>query len=365
MLRSFAMLSRVDPGFNSARLTTMKIALPEALYPKTEQRAAFLEQVLQRLNSTPGIRMAAATDRLPLSGEGNWGGINIVGRPVLDAAHAPSVEGRAVSADYFRTMGIPLLRGRDFSEADVHEGRRVTVIDKAMADQFWPDADPVGQHISSPYHPDNVSEIIGVVANVKDFALDSESAPVMYSPYRWWNVMNLIVSSAMPESALTAAVRSEVAAIDRQVPIYDVTTVDDVVSQSIARQRFELTLLALFAVVALVLAAVGVYGLLSFSVGRRTHEIGLRIALGAPPRRVLAAVVSQGLKLVLLGVALGTLMSSLLTGLLKGLLFQLSPSDPLTFATVASILTLVGTLACCIPARRAMQIDPMVALGSE
>src|SRR5205823_14116965 len=172
MLRSFAELRKVDPGFRAENLVTMKIALPDFLYPKTEQRTAFLRELLQRLSSAPGIQLAAATDRLPLSGEGNWGGINIVGRPLLDAAHAPSVEGRGVSANYFRTLGIPVLRGREFTEADVAAGRRVAVINQVMANQFWPGGDPIGQRLVSPYHPENVSEIIGVGGDVKDFALE-------------------------------------------------------------------------------------------------------------------------------------------------------------------------------------------------
>src|SRR6266702_6462831 len=187
MLRSFAELRKVDPGFHAKGLLTMKIALPDALYPKVEQRTAFLRELLQRLNSTPGIELAAATDRLPLSGEGNWGGINIVGRPLLDPAHAPSVEGRGVSANYFQTLGIRLLHGREFTEADVVAGRHVTVINQVMANQFWPGSDPIGQRIASPYHPENVNEIIGVVGDVKDFALDGQSPPEMYTPYNWWN----------------------------------------------------------------------------------------------------------------------------------------------------------------------------------
>ena len=365
MLRSFQQLREVDPGFLPEHLVTVKIALPDALYPKTEQRAAFLHELLRSLNSTPGVQLAAASDRLPLSGEGNWGGINVLGRPVLDSAHAPSVEGRGVSANYFSAMGIPLLRGRVFTEDEVAEGRHVAVINKMMADQFWPGADAIGQRVVSPYHPENVSEIIGVVGNVKDFALDAQAPPEMYSPYGWWNTMNLVLRGSSDSASLVSAVHSEVAALDKEVPVYEVKRMEDLVSHSMERQRFELVLLALFAMVALLLAAVGVYGLLAFVVNRRTHEIGLRIALGAHPRNVLALVMTQGMKLVLFGLGTGVVSSLMLMRLMSGLLYRVSSTDPLSLGAVTVLLAIIGALACFMPARRAMRVDPMTALRCE
>ena len=365
MLRSFAELRRVDPGFRAENLLTMKIALPDALYAKSAQRAAFLRELLQQLNSTPGIQLAAAADILPLSGQSNWGGINIVGRPLLDSAHAPSIEGRAVSANYFRTLGIPLLRGREFTEAETAVGRRVTVINQVMANQFWPGSDPIGQRLVSPYHPENVSEIVGVVGNVKDFALDAQSPPEMYTPYNWWNTMNLVVRGSADSASLAGAVRTQIAALDKQVPVYDVTRFEDRVSHSIARQRFELFLLGLFALLALALAAVGIYALLAFAVNRRTHEIGVRVALGAHPQDVLALVLSQGMKLVVLGLAAGILSSLLLMRFMSSLLYRIHPFDPLSLGIVTLLLAAIAALACFLPARRAMQVDPLVALRSE
>ena len=365
MIRSFAELRKVDPGFRAKNLLTMKIALPDALYPKSARRAAFLQELLQRLNSTPGIQSAAATDILPLSGQSNWGGVNIVGRPLLDSAHAPSVEGRAVSANYFRTLGIPLLRGREFTEDDVAAGRHVTVINQVMANQFWPGADPIGQRIVSPYHPEIINEILGVVGNVKDFALDAQSPPEMYTPYTWWNTMNLIVRGSADSASLTSAVRSQVAALDKQVPVYDVTALQNLVSRSIARQRFELSLLGLFASLALALSAVGIYALLAFTVNRRTHEIGVRMALGAHPQDVLALVLSQGMKLVVLGLAVGMAASIVLTRLMSSLLFRVHPFDPLSLSLVTLLLASIAILACLLPARRAMRVDPMAALRIE
>jgi putative ABC transport system permease protein len=367
MLRSLGQLRHVDPGFNPTGLLTARIALPDATYPKPEQRAAFLRDLLERLNAAPGIELAAAADRLPLSGETNWGGINIVGRPLLDAAHAPSVEGRTVSANYFQAVGIPLLRGRGFTDGDVTAGRSVVVINQTMARQFWRDEDPIGQHISNPYRPapTNVSEVIGVVGDVKDFALDADSPPQMYSPYRWWNEMNLVLRSPLDEAALLAMVRSQVATLDPDVPLYNAARLRDLVDRSTGRQHFDLQLLGLFALVGLVLAAVGIYGVVSCSVSRRVREIGVRMALGAAPRQALALVVSRGMKLVAFGLGIGGLGALSLMRVVRGLLFQTSPADPVTFAAVAAVLALVGGLACSIPAWRAMRLDPIIALRRE
>jgi putative ABC transport system permease protein len=364
-LRSFMRLREVDPGFRPEHLITVKIALPDALYPRTEQRTAFLRQVLEALNSTPGIDTAAATDRLPLSGETNWGGINIAGRPVLDSAHAPAVEGRGVSANYFRALGIPLLRGREFTDQEGAAVRHVAVINQAMANQFWPGGDPIGQRIVSAPHPSEWSEIMGVVGNVKDFALDAESPPEMYTPYRWWNTMSLVVHGSGDIGNLFSEVRKQVAMLDKGVPVYGASRMDELVTRSTARQRFDLLLLALFAFTALVLAAVGVYGVLAFTVNRRIHELGIRMALGAQRRDVLRLVIGQGLKLVAIGTLAGLIAALAMTRLMSSLLYGISATDPLTLAGVAILLAVVALGACYLPARRATKVDPMVALRYE
>jgi putative ABC transport system permease protein len=366
MLRSFQQLRSVDPGFRSGNLVTMKIALPDALYPRREQRTMFLQTLLARLNATPGIGIAAATDRLPLSGDRNWGGINIVGRPLLDSAHAPAVEGRAVSANYFQTVGIALLRGRIFTEADEGQDHPVVVINQAMAQKFWPGEDPVGQAIVSPYEPTAPPRrIVGVVSNVKDSALDADSPPEMYGTVGWWNEMNVVLRSGLELNAVVAAVRSHVDALDRSVPVYDARKMDDLLTHSIARQRFEMYLLSLFASIAVALAAIGIYGVLAFVVSCRTQEMGIRLALGATPARAMALVLSQGMKLVVLGLVSGLMASWFVLRLMRDLLFRVSTADPLTFAGVALTLMVVGVLACLLPAKRAMRVDPIVALRSE
>jgi putative ABC transport system permease protein len=366
MLRSFEQLRRVDPGFHPEHLTAVRISLPDGpLYPKAFQRAAFLRQLLESLNGAPGIEMATAADRLPLSGETNWGRLNIAGRPVLDSANAPSVEGRAVSANYFRTLGIPLLRGRAFSDDDVAAQRHVAVINREMAERFWPGGDPLGQRVVSAYHPDDSREIVGVVENIKDSSLDAQSPAEMYTPYGGWTTMNIVVRSGLNPADVMAKIRAEAARLDRGVPVYDVRRLTEIVRGSMARQRFELLLLAVFAAAALLLAAVGIYGLLAFTVSCRVQEIGLRMALGARPSGVLALVLARGMKLVALGVAAGLAASLALTRLLTTLLYDVSPADPLTLAAVSFILALAGALACWIPARRALRVDPVQALRSE
>jgi putative ABC transport system permease protein len=360
MLKSFARLSNMNPGFDPENLLTMKIALPDAQYPKTDQRVLFLDQLLERVKSLPGVKAAAVTNRLPLNGETNWGSINVVGRPVLDWAHAPSVEARTISADYFRTMGIPLLRGREFRPVET----QVVIINEALASRFWPGADPIGQRITGVSQTVQ-REVIGIVGNVKHRGLNAQSEPEMYSPYTYWSSMNLLVRGALDAASLTSAVRREVAALDTDVPVYQVAPMDQVVSHSIAPQRFTLFLLALFAALALTLASVGIYGLLSFGISRRTQEIGLRVALGARPGEVLWLFVRQGMRLVLGGVALGVLVSVALTRLMTSMLYGVSPADPLVIAGVALLLTCAGLSACYIPARRTLRVDPIVALRYE
>jgi putative ABC transport system permease protein len=362
MLRSLVQLRRIDPGFDPRHLISMKIALPDALYPRTEQRTAFLRELLNRLNAIPGIMGASATDRLPLSGERNWGAINIAGRLVLDPAHAPSVEGRSVSAGYFRTLGVRLLRGRVFSARDVAEARHVTVINQTMANQFWPGTDPIGQRISSAYHPDSSAEVVGVVENVKEFGLGASAPPEMYSPYQWWSVMNLLIRGTGDSAGLLPTVRHHVAALDSQVPVYEVRTMDEVVNRSLARLNFEFLLLSAFAFLALLLASVGIYGLMVFMVSTRTAELGLRLALGASPSALLEMVVAQGMKLILFGTVLGVLMSITLSRVLGTLLVEVKSTDPLTLAATAMILVVVGAVAIVIPARRALHVDPLVTL---
>ncbi len=364
MLRSFVRMNRVNPGFQPGHLLTMKIALPGASYPKAEQTSVFLDRLLERVRSIPGVQDAAASTIVPLSGESDWGSFQIAGRTTEEWAHAPAADGRGISINYFRTLGIPLLRGREFTAADARN-KNTLIVNEAMAKKFWPGADPIGQRIVSIDERSIPREIVGVVADVKSFGLDAASKPEMYTPYRGGWYMNLLLRTSQNPNGVVSAVRERVAALDKGVPVYQVATMDQMLSSSVAQPRFNLLGLVLFAALALALAAVGLYAVLSFTVGRRTHEIGIRLALGAERRQILHLIARQGMRLVAIGLALGLLASFLLTRLMASLLFGVSATDPMTFGGVAILLVLVALAACFVPARRAMRVDPMDALRHE
>jgi putative ABC transport system permease protein len=365
MLRSFLRLNRVDPGFDSRDLVTMKIALPGSQYTTADQTARFLDQLLARLWSVPGFEAASATTTFPLRGESNWGTFNIVGRPLADWSQAPSAEGRGISADYFRTMGIALLRGREFREHDAQEISQVAIINEAMAKKFFPGTDPIGQHLINQDESPRTREIIGIVADTKSFGLSAQSPPEIYTLYHAWWYTNLVLRTKQPLATVVSAVREQVSTLDKGVAVYQMSTVDDLLARSKTPQRFNLTMLAVFASLALGLATVGIYGLLAFGVARRTGEIGIRMALGAEPRSIHSLIVWQGMRLTLLGLGIGVAVSFALTRLMAGLLFGVKPTDPLTSVAVSVLLILVALWACYIPARRAMRIDPIVALRCE
>ena len=363
MLRTFLQLNRVNPGFQTEHLLTMKIALPSGEYPRIEQTSVYLDRLLERLRALPGVQSVAAASTLPLSGESDWGTFLIAGRGAPDWTKASAASWRGVSVDYFRTLGVPLLRGREFTLADV-KNQNAIIVNEAMAKKFWPQADPIGQQILN-HDQRNSLQVIGVVADTKGTRLDTEAKPEMYTLIRGFWYTFLVVRTNQDPAGIVSEARAQVAALDNGVPVYQVATMDQLLSSSVAPQRFNLFLLSIFAALALSLAAIGIYGVLSFGVSRRTHEIGVRMALGAHPRDVLRLVVRQGMKLVFTGLILGIVVSVALTRFMSALLFQVSAIDPLTFTGVAVLLLLVALAACYIPARRAMRVDPMVALRHE
>jgi putative ABC transport system permease protein len=363
MLRSFLRLNSVNPGFEPEHLLTMKIALPGGVYTTAARTSAYLDRLLERLQSLPGMRDVAATTMLPLSGESDWGSFQIVGRPAQDGAHVLAAEGRSVSANYFRTLGTPLLRGRAFTPADA-QTRNTVMINEAMAKKFWPGQDPIGQHIIN-VDQSNPREIIGIVADVKSAGLDTQSKPGMYTLYSGWWYMYLVLRTNQAPDSVIPVLLAQVAAVDKGVPVYQVATMDQLLNTSIAPQRFNLFLLALFAALALVLAAVGIYGVLAFTMSRRSHEIGIHLALGARHGQIVRLIIWQGMKPVFVGVAIGILAAGALTRFMSSLLFQVSTTDPATFAAVAALLVLIASVACYLPARQAMRVDPMTALRHE
>jgi predicted permease len=371
LINSFLRLRSVDPGFSTGNLLTMSIVLPQQKYAEHGQRSAFYTELVNRIEALPGVRSAAVTNWIPLVRQGDSIGFSIEGRPD-PVGKRPTVVTRVVHPHYFRTMGIQFLLGREFSEQDRVDAPAVAVISETMARRYWPGEDPLGKRFTpgnpTSTDPDDWLTVIGVVKDVRQFELVADPKPQMYLSYvqaGFFAPRNLIVSTNVEPLSLAATVRQAVWAIDKDQPVSNISTMEDVLSESIARQRFSMLLLGIFAALALVLAAVGIYGVMSYSVAQRTHEIGLRMALGAQPRDVLKLVVGGGLKLVLIGVAIGLVAAFILTRVMSSLLFNVSATDPTTFITISLVLICVAVLASYIPARRATKVDPMIALRYE
>ncbi|MEK6407637.1 MAG: ABC transporter permease [Acidobacteriota bacterium] len=368
MIKSFIRLLQVDPGFDRRNTLTMLIALPRQRYSKSEQQRAFFEQVIERVGALPGVEAAGVVNSLPLSQsqEGRYFAIEGDTRPVDDVDPASGY--RTASPGYFRAMGIPLLSGRFFSERDNQIASGAVIINQEMARRFFSDVDPIGKRIKFSTRSDaRWSEVVGVVGDVNHLGLDEERHSELYAAYlqRPAASMYLAVRTATDAGSAARAIRSEVRGIDKDQPVHDVLTMEDRLSESVAARRFPMLLLSIFAVVALVLAAAGIYGVVSYSVTQRTHEIGVRMALGAQTSDVLRVVLRQEMALVLIGIAIGLIGAFLLTRVMTGLLFGVSATDPLSFVLLSVILTGVALGACFVPARRATKVDPMVALRYE
>jgi len=377
MINSFARLLRVDPGFDPRGVLTMQMALPQSKYAEIQQRAFFFEQALDRIRRLPGVQSAGMTSALPLTGNPDFG-FTIEGRTPSAPGDVPQTGWRAISPDYLQTMGIPLRRGRYFSGQDHEKAAVVAIINETMARRFWSDEDPLGKRIKlgGPQRPYPWMEIVGIVGDVKHDGLDTLVGPEMYMPYAQtpfsqmpaglrFPAMSLAARSGSDHDSLAAAMRAEIKALDKDQPVTNIRTLDQLLADSISQQRFYLLLLSFFASIALILAAVGLYGVVSYTVKQRTHEIGVRMAFGARAGDVLGLIIKFGMKLTLIGALIGLAGALTLTRLMRTLLFDVSATDPLTFIVVALLLTGVALLACWIPARRATKVDPMIALRTE
>ena len=367
MIRSLWMLRRVDPGFDPHNVLTMFIPLPQTKYVKPVQQLEFFDQLLQRVRALPGVESAGATDALPLMG-GSTQPVTIEGQPIVPMSEQPEVAVRRITPGYLRTMRVPLQRGRDFNEGDTLDRPAVVLISKSMAEQFWPKEDPIGKHLTLTFFRDTRREVVGIVGDVKqdglevDRPIETVYGPVAKNPGPW---MSLVVRTAGKPASLVSAVTGAVREVDREQPVVDVATMEEILGNSFSQRRFTMLLLAAFAGLALLLAAIGIYGVLSYAVRRRVQEIGIRVALGAQQADVLRLVVGQGLRLTLAGLAIGVVIALGLTRLLTGMLFSVKPTDPLTFVAVAALLCSIALLACYLPARRATRVDPVVALRYE
>jgi putative ABC transport system permease protein len=368
LIKSFWRLQQVDPGFNPNNALTMSVSLPRAKYPEDAQRVAFFRQLLEKVGALPGVQAAGATNPLPMAGDTVYAFV-VQGRAPLPPGAGQSTNFYAVSADYFKAMGIRLLRGRLLTERDAKDSPHVAVINETMAKKIFPDEDPIGKRITFDGGDNNSDwhEIVGIVGDVKQYGLDQATPLQTYESYTQQTSpsMTLIARTAGDPASLTAAIRNAVLQIDKEQPVANVRTLDQILSTSVAQQRFSTLLLGTFAAVAMLLAAVGIYGVLSYAVTQRTQEIGIRVALGAARSDVLRLVVGAGMRLTLIGVAAGLAAAFALTRLMSTMLFGVSAGDPMTFGLIALLLVTVALLACWIPARRATKVDPMVALRIE
>jgi putative ABC transport system permease protein len=376
MIRSFQKLQGVNPGFDSQNVLTMNTMVSRAKFPQPSQQVSFFERVLQNLRALPGVESAAVIDDIPLNNEGSHQPIAIEGRPVVPMSEQPEVDVRLISTGYMSALHVPILRGRDFNDTDIAGRPAAILISESMARQFWPGADPLGKRLTMTFFPDAVREVVGVVGDVKLDSLD-ETRPnaTLYFPLDQvstpstggWNSfpMTLVVRSSSGSAGMVSAVSNAVHMVDPDMPLRDIFTMDDLVANSISQQRFNMMLLGGFAALALLLAAVGIYSVLSYSVRQSVREIGIRLALGARLGDVLRGVVVEGMKPALLGAAIGAAGALALGRFVSSLIYDVRPSDPLTFLVVTILLAGVALLACVIPAYRATKVDPMVALRYE
>jgi len=376
MIRSFQMLRGVNPGFDSGGVLTMTTAISGTKFSDAVQQARFFDQVLGRTRTLPGVVSAGVIDDLPLNGNGSHQPIAVEGQRVVPMSEQPEVDVRAITPGYMGALRVPVLRGRDLDDTDIAGRPPTTVISASLARQFWPHENPIGKHISLTFFPRVVREVVGVVGDVKLDGLDQTRTPAtLYVPLAqltpssggpWRSFpMTLVVRCASNPSSLVSAVTNAIRQVDSEVPVRDIFTMDELVATSLSQQRFTLLLLGAFAVLALILAAIGIYSVLSYSVRRRVQEIGIRLALGARISDVLRMIVIEGMRPTLLGVTIGIVGALALGQVMSSLVYGVKPTDPLTFLAVAVVLAVVALSATVIPAYRAAKVDPMVALRYE
>ena len=371
LIRSFQLLRRVDTGFKTENALTMRMVLPFPKYAKAETRRAFYDEVLQKVEGLPGVESAGMITFLPLSFHGMNFNFSVEGQPAPSDMKLPFALFRVVSPDYFRAMGIPLRRGRFFDARDSADSQPAVVVNRRLAEQYWPGEDAIGKRLKvGPLDSPNAwLTVVGVVGDTRQTGLNEQKLE-FYVPYAqerrsFMAPRDLVVRTKNDPGSIASAVRQAVWAVDKDQPVSNVRTLDQVFSAAISQERFQALMLGLFAALALLLACVGLYGVISYAVVQRTHEIGVRMALGAQPLDVLRLVIRQGMSLTLVGLVIGVVAGTFVTRVLTDMLFGVTPRDPLTFAGVPVLLLVVALLACYIPARRATRIDPLIALRSE
>ena len=372
MIRSFAKLSQVDPGFKPDQVMTIGVALLRGKYPEDEQVAQGFSQILEHAANAPGVVSAGAISDLPLTGSNISDSFTIEGRPPIPKEAEPSTEYHIVTPRYFESMGIPLLSGRDFATTDTRQSPNVIVINEVFARRHFAGENPLGHRLRLQGQERDPLLIVGVINNVRNIALDEQPTPEVYVPFlqdplspNYQRAMTIVARTKSDPGPVAGTLRAALTSVDKSLPVYAFKPLSEHLRDSLTRRRFNLVLLSVFGGVALLLAAIGIYGVISYAVTQRTHEMGIRTALGAKPRDVLTLVVRQAMLLTLGGVGIGLLASLALTRLMKSLLFNVGVTDPLTFAAIALLMTLIALLACLVPARRAMKVDPIIALRYE
>lgn len=366
LARSFIQLAHVDPGFVPENATVLRLSLPQKKYALPEQQNAFAGALLERVKNLPGVQAAGLTHSMPLVSDYVLG-FNIEGRPAIAPSDLPSTNYYAVTPEYFRAMGIRLVRGRVFSAQDDAKAPRVAIINETMARQHFPNEDPIGKRINITNGPDAWREIIGIVGDIKQYGVDKATSNQAYEPFAQvpFSSLNVVIRTSGQPAALLGAIRPTVYAVDKDQPIGTIRPLEEIVADSIARQRFAMTLLTVFSLVALVIAAVGIYGVMAYSVVQRTGEFGIRMALGAQQRDVLRLVLAQGGKLVGLGLLIGLAATLAASRAMGSMLFNTSAQDPLTLGGITLLLGAVALVACLLPASRATKVNPIEALRAE
>jgi putative ABC transport system permease protein len=369
MIKSFMRLQQVSPGFEVNNLLTMSIALPRQKYREPQQANAFFDQLVEQIKTVPGVKSVGGIDPLPFSNSNVTTSFLVEGAPAIPLSERPDVGERAVTPTYFETMGIPVLKGRSFTAQDRDNTPDVIIVNEALASRHWPNQDVIGKRLGFEDDPSKQEwrQIVGVVGNVKHQGLDAEPKPEVYFPYQQLpkNFMNVVVRTSSDPRTMISTIRSQIFTIDKDQPVFDIMTMEQRLAKSVASSRFVMLLLGTFSFLALGLAAVGLYGAMAYLVSQRTPEIGLRMALGARRIDVFKLVIGKGMRLVIIGMAIGLVASLALTRVMGSLLFEVTPTDALTFVIVSVVLLTVALLACYIPARRATNVDPLIALRSE
>ena len=367
LVRSFARVMAVDTGFDQERTITMRVSVPQSRYGEPTLRVQFYDRLLERIAGLPGVEAAGAISFLPLDGLGSATGFEVVGAPMPAAGEEPVTDVRVIADDYFAAMGVPLVRGRLFEADWAADAQNRVIVNETLVRQHFPGVDPIGRRIKVSWNDDREDEIIGVVGDVRQAELETAARPTIYWPYprNAYGAMTLTVRTANDPTGIIGSARGILRELDPDLALANIQTMDEVVSRSVAQRRLTMMMLAIFAGAALLLAAVGIYGVIAYSVTQRTQEIGIRMALGAPRAAVLRMVIGQAVTLAGVGILLGAASAVLLARLMTDLLFGIEPFDTPTFVAVAAGLALVALLASYVPGRRATRVDPVVALRAE